>query len=101
LAEKRPSLLYGDRVILKYPGQKIEYEGFVHVVERDSVGLKFHERFHQEYIRNKKVNVRFTFTKTPLKRLHQVRKSITNSIEITAIFHNKNNYSLGSYVVEG
>ena len=48
LAEKRPSVLIGDEILVQ-PGEAIQggrwYSGFVHVIERDEVGLRFGRGF--------------------------------------------------------
>lgn len=50
LAEKRPSLVRGDRLIVRQVAadgtacEKIKYEGFVHHVQLDKVLLKFSPR---------------------------------------------------------
>ena len=42
LAENRPSLTIGDRVLVTLASNdSSEYEGFVHIIERDKVFLKF------------------------------------------------------------
>lgn len=33
--------------------------------------ILFHFRFHEKYIKGMKVNVRFTFNRTPLKLMHR------------------------------
>ncbi|XP_076632945.1 putative RNA helicase armitage [Colletes latitarsis] len=53
LAEKRPSLLIGDRAIVSFKWDnsqgKLKYEGFIHKVTRSEIFLKFNHKFHQEY----------------------------------------------------
>ncbi|OAD54050.1 putative RNA helicase armi [Eufriesea mexicana] len=53
LAEKRPSLLIGDRAIVCFKWDnsegKLKYEGFIHKVTNSEIFLKFNYKFHQEY----------------------------------------------------
>ena len=47
LAEGKPSLIVGDKVyvsILPETASMVEYQGYIHVVERDEIQLKFHKR---------------------------------------------------------
>jgi helicase MOV-10 len=51
LAEKRPSLLYGDSVFVTLPnGRRVTWEGCVHEIERETVLLHFDRRFYSIYI---------------------------------------------------
>lgn len=53
LAEKRPSLLVGDRAIVSFKWDssqgKLKYEGFIHKITNLEIFLKFNYKFHQEY----------------------------------------------------
>lgn len=71
LAEKRPSVLYGDSVFVSFAGESKEYEGCVHHVNLETVLMKFHRSFHQRYVNGLPVNVRFSFTRVPMRRMHQ------------------------------
>ena len=43
LAENRPSLIIGDRVVVAdASGSGCEYEGFIHIIEQEKVSLKFY-----------------------------------------------------------
>ncbi|XP_028398184.1 RNA helicase Mov10l1-like isoform X2 [Dendronephthya gigantea] len=73
LAEGRPSLLIGDRVILSVSGgsnNSPRYEGFIHEVLGTEVLLKFHEDFHVTYDMDS-YDVMFFFNRTPLRRCHK------------------------------
>ncbi|ORY29239.1 P-loop containing nucleoside triphosphate hydrolase protein [Rhizoclosmatium globosum] len=71
LAENRPSVLYGDKIIVKL-GNGQRYEGYVHKVELNSVNLKFDQKFHRGvYIKGMKVDVEFNFSRTCFKRAHR------------------------------
>ncbi|KAJ3091711.1 hypothetical protein HK102_013708 [Quaeritorhiza haematococci] len=75
LAEKRPSVLYGDKVYVSTmgsTGKNTEWEGYVHRVEQEQVWLQFNNRFLRDiWVRGMKFHVRFTFTRTPLRRCYQ------------------------------
>ncbi|KAJ3035188.1 hypothetical protein HDV00_004257 [Rhizophlyctis rosea] len=72
LAEKRPSVLYGDKVYVRCGGEQREYEGYVHAVRQEEVYLRFNPRFeNQIWLPGMRFQIRFTFTRTPLRRMHQ------------------------------
>ncbi|XP_013385978.1 RNA helicase Mov10l1 [Lingula anatina] len=73
LAEGRPSVAIGDKVVLSHPGDMEvgpQYEGYVHVVLSEEVLLKFHNSFHQNYYAEE-YDVMFTINRTQLRRCHQ------------------------------
>ncbi|CAI5524033.1 unnamed protein product [Closterium sp. Naga37s-1] len=75
LAEKRPSVLLGDRVYLTFANEagarrRIEYQGFVHRVERESAILRFHPDFHRRFIPGQLFNVRFEVPRGPVRACH-------------------------------
>lgn len=70
LQEKRPSVLYGDRVYVTLPNRQEEFSGFVHGVEQSSVLLKFHKDFHRDYVNGLKCAVRFSFNRSSLRRIY-------------------------------
>ncbi|CAH1265716.1 MOV10L1 [Branchiostoma lanceolatum] len=73
LAEGRPSVLIGDKVVLTAPGAgdcSPCYEGYVHEVLREEVLLKFHQDFHSSYD-GEPYNVFFMFNRSTLRRCHQ------------------------------
>ncbi|CAI5494464.1 unnamed protein product [Closterium sp. Naga37s-1] len=75
LAEKRPSVLLGDRVYLTFANEagarrRIEYQGFVHRVERESAILRFHPDFHRRFIPGQLFNVRFEVPRSPVRACH-------------------------------
>eukprot|EP00026_Physarum_polycephalum_P000193 Phypoly_transcript_00193.p1 GENE.Phypoly_transcript_00193~~Phypoly_transcript_00193.p1 ORF type:complete len:940 (+),score=127.19 Phypoly_transcript_00193:1526-4345(+) len=69
LAENRPSVLKGDSVFLKFGGT--EYEGVVHVVNLENVSLRFSKRFDPVFNPAQKYDVRFSFKRVPLRRMHE------------------------------
>ncbi|KAI8821341.1 putative helicase mov-10-B.1-like protein [Fimicolochytrium jonesii] len=73
LAEKRPSVLYGDKIYVRLAGQSVarEYEGYVWRVQKEEVYLKFSPTFvNNIWIAGMLLDVRFTFCRTPLRRQH-------------------------------
>ncbi|KAJ3024756.1 UNVERIFIED_CONTAM: Helicase MOV-10 [Siphonaria sp. JEL0065] len=71
LAEARPSLLYGDKIIVKLPNGK-RFEGRVWSVKLNSVLLRFHKTFHNGiYIPKMRVDIEFNFSRTCLWRAHR------------------------------
>ncbi|KAJ3904549.1 P-loop containing nucleoside triphosphate hydrolase protein [Lentinula edodes] len=75
LAEKRPSVLVGDRIIVRRPSGSPGhwYEGGVHVVRRDEVGLRFHRSFVASA--GERFFVRFKLNRFPMRRQHQALDS--------------------------
>ncbi|XP_059152220.1 RNA helicase Mov10l1-like [Physella acuta] len=72
LAEGRPSVLIGDKIILSSPSDPDgpRYEGYVHELTCTEVHLKFNPEFHSRY-NNEDYNVEFTFRRSQLRRCHQ------------------------------
>lgn len=72
LAEQRPSIVKGDRVVIKdnWDSAAPFYEGFVHVIKGDMVLMKFHPRFHEVYT-GSDVSVEFRGNRSTYRRSHQ------------------------------
>ncbi|PPQ74162.1 hypothetical protein CVT26_006766 [Gymnopilus dilepis] len=72
LAEKRPSVLVGDRIFVQEQGATDGrwYEGHVHFVRQVEVGLRFHGSFTR-YSEASRFHVRFKLNRIPLRRQHQ------------------------------
>ncbi|KAJ3047080.1 hypothetical protein HK097_000254 [Rhizophlyctis rosea] len=86
LAEKRPSVLYGDKVLVNVPGETKEWQGYVHAVRQEEVLLRFNPSFHNHiWLPNLRVNIRFTFNRTPLRRIHQALE-LSSSIDMQLAF---------------
>ncbi|CAE7206629.1 mov10b.2 [Symbiodinium sp. CCMP2456] len=65
VAEKRPSVLRGDAVlVISKTGR---FKAYVHRVQLDRVDLSFHQTFDN----NPPFEVKFFFTRTPLKLMHR------------------------------
>ncbi|KAJ3338192.1 Helicase MOV-10 [Gonapodya sp. JEL0774] len=73
LADKRPSVLYGDRVYATklQSADRRKYVGYVHSVEKDGVLLRFAPQFHQAFIPGMKFAIQFTFSRTSIRRCHR------------------------------
>ncbi|KAF8632178.1 hypothetical protein AX17_004918 [Amanita inopinata Kibby_2008] len=71
LAEKRPSVLIGDRILVRKSDATSGhwYSGGVHVVRQREVGLRFHESF-TGWTRSQTYNVRFKLNRLTLQRQH-------------------------------
>ncbi|KAG0707889.1 RNA helicase [Suillus ampliporus] len=72
LAEKRPSVLIGDRFLVQKHGA-VEghwYEGNVHFVQQASVGLRFDGSF-RGWSQQQRYTVRFKLNRIPMRRQHQ------------------------------
>ena len=77
LAEKRPSVLKGDSILVYCPQANTtsssitKYKGYVHKVERDRVMLKFDRNYQSRYIVGQKVTVEFSYNRMSLCVCHQ------------------------------
>ncbi|KAG9024583.1 hypothetical protein FRB95_011337 [Tulasnella sp. JGI-2019a] len=89
LAEKRPSVIVGDKIIVRPVGRVSNnagdgrwFEGYVHRVEQLQVALVFNPSFHA--IRNQRFDVRFRLSRLPLRRMHQALE--TSCLEPRLLF---------------
>lgn len=77
LAEKRPSVLIGDEILVQ-PGEATHggrwYSGFVHVIERDEVGLRFGRGFRVSGP-DQRFYVRFKYNRIVSRREQQAIKA--------------------------
>ncbi|CAK5278901.1 unnamed protein product, partial [Mycena citricolor] len=71
LAEKRPSVLVGDRILVQQTGAAAGhwFEGGVHVVRKEEVGLRFHSSFGKASPLAR-FTVRFKLNRHPVRRQH-------------------------------
>ncbi|XP_076155559.1 RNA helicase Mov10l1-like [Alosa pseudoharengus] len=72
LAEGRPSLFIGDKVLLKKPligGVVVEYVGYVAEINEEDVSLRVNYDFHQAYL-GEPLDVEFTFNRLTMRRCH-------------------------------
>jgi len=70
LAEGRPSLLRGDRVVLTSPRRDCCYEGYIHDVREKDILFKLHENLHSTAMDGLRFNVQFLQSRTPFRRCH-------------------------------
>ncbi|KAF8869388.1 P-loop containing nucleoside triphosphate hydrolase protein [Infundibulicybe gibba] len=72
LAEKRPSVLVGDRILVRAAGatEGRWFEGHAHVVQKEEVGLRFHSSF-KGWSAQQKYTVHFKLNRIPMRRQHQ------------------------------
>ncbi|KAI0945600.1 hypothetical protein AcW1_001785 [Taiwanofungus camphoratus] len=77
LAEKRPSVLVGDRIFVQPHGSQRDrwFEGHVHVVRKEEVGLRLNASF-RHYDANRLHKVRFKLNRLPLRRQHQALDTV-------------------------
>ncbi|TEB29940.1 P-loop containing nucleoside triphosphate hydrolase protein, partial [Coprinellus micaceus] len=81
LAEKRPSVLVGDRILFQRQNMPTSkwYEGHVHVVRQREVGLCFHTSFTAVgWSKTQKYNVCFQLNRIVLRRQHEALDSPFN-----------------------
>ncbi|XP_018585332.1 RNA helicase Mov10l1 [Scleropages formosus] len=72
LAEGRPRLIIGDRVLLKKPqsgGIVVEYVGYVTEVYEEDVSLRVNSEFHSCYM-GEPLDVEFTLNRLTMRRCH-------------------------------
>ncbi|KAG6857049.1 hypothetical protein H0H87_010405 [Tephrocybe sp. NHM501043] len=71
LAEKRPSVLVGDRILVQPKGAREGhwFEGGVHAVRKEEVNLRFNRSFRGAP--GQLFNVRFKLNRYPVRRQHQ------------------------------
>ncbi|KAI0075956.1 P-loop containing nucleoside triphosphate hydrolase protein [Panus rudis PR-1116 ss-1] len=76
LAENRPSVVIGDRILVQRHGSAKGqwFEGHVHFVRLLEVGLRFHESFHG-HTSSARYNVRFKLNRLPLRRQHEALRT--------------------------
>lgn len=73
LAEKRPSLMVGDKVVVSFQcyssKENPKYEGFIHKIKSTELFLKFNQKFHREY-NGEDCQVSFIMSNASLQRCH-------------------------------
>jgi hypothetical protein len=85
LAEKRPSVLRGDTVWVKLPGNSKRWQGRAVDIQREEVVLHFHPQFAQSYIDGMRVEVRFTLGRRPLRIFYQ-GLTLTSALRDAVLF---------------
>ncbi|XP_060215556.1 probable RNA helicase SDE3 [Lycium barbarum] len=86
LAERRPSLVYGDYIFAKLATTDASpYQGYIHRVEAEEVYLKFEKKFHINHVAGNLYNVQFAFNRIGVRRLHQAIEA-TESLNEEVLF---------------
>ncbi|XP_053992701.1 probable RNA helicase armi isoform X1 [Hylaeus volcanicus] len=89
LAEKRPSLLVGDRAIVSFKWDssqgKLKYEGFIHKVTNSEIFLKFNHKFHEEY-NYEDCQVTFKCSQSAIQRSHNAINMAVNRLGSDFLF---------------
>ncbi|XP_014478416.1 PREDICTED: probable RNA helicase armi [Dinoponera quadriceps] len=92
LAEKRPSLLVGDRAVVSFEWDtsqgKLKYEGYIHKVGSNEIFLKFNMQFHSDY-NNEACEVTFKCSQTTLQRCHNAVNLALNRLGPDILFPTK------------
>lgn len=95
VAEKRPSIIIGDKIIATDPTKSDNdenpiYEGYIHKVGNDSVFCKFHSDFHEQHA-GKYYSIDFVFSRSLFRRQHHSLEKFTsnNSLGYNFLFPNK------------
>lgn len=70
LAEGRPSLLRGDRLILRSPRRQSYYEGYIYEVREKDILFKLHENLHLSPMDGLCFDIQFLNSRTPFRRSH-------------------------------
>lgn len=70
LAEGRPSLLRGDRLVLRSDKRSSYYEGYIHEVREKDILFKLHENLHSTAMDGLRFDVQFLSSRTPFRRQH-------------------------------
>eukprot|EP00250_Pteridium_aquilinum_P018480 c24107_g1_i1 orf=358-3687(+) len=71
LLERRPSVIYGDAILVRSLQSEKKYQGFVYRVQAEEVLLKFHASFHKNFIANQQYDVRFSYSRITIRRCLQ------------------------------
>ncbi|KAI9138033.1 P-loop containing nucleoside triphosphate hydrolase protein [Paraphysoderma sedebokerense] len=87
LAEKRPSILYGDKVKVKGKGSNTVYHGYAASIELTNVILQFSHEFDYMFMEGMKFDVEFTFSRAPLRRMHDGCQSFSYAKLISYNLH--------------
>ncbi|KAF9648689.1 P-loop containing nucleoside triphosphate hydrolase protein [Thelephora ganbajun] len=90
LAEKRPSVLKGDTVLVQPQGETRWFEGYVHLIRQREVGLCFARSFRMTSPQQK-FSVRFKLNRIPVRRQHQAMDTVFE--QTRALFPTRGHFS--------
>ncbi|KAB0796152.1 hypothetical protein PPYR_10213 [Photinus pyralis] len=90
LAERRPSLIVGDRIVAKdaYALDAQEYEGFIHKTDAKHVYVKFADSFHRNYDKEE-MSVMVLLSRTIYKRMHHAISMAARDLRSAFLFPSK------------
>ncbi|NXF90644.1 SDE3 helicase, partial [Eubucco bourcierii] len=76
VAENRPSVLKGDHLFVHLSSERdhsplVQYKGYVHSVELESVRLGFSTKLMKKFVNKLRFDVTFTFSRLPLQVQHR------------------------------
>ncbi|NXG43608.1 M10L1 helicase, partial [Psilopogon haemacephalus] len=76
VAENRPSVLKGDHLFVHLSSERdhsplVQYKGYVHSVELESVRLGFSTKLTKKFVNKLRFDVTFTFSRLPLQVQHR------------------------------
>ncbi|KYN31435.1 Putative helicase Mov10l1 [Trachymyrmex septentrionalis] len=89
LAEKRPSLMVGDKVLVSFQWdsskENLKYEGFIHKMKSTEIFLKFNQKFHHEY-NGEDCQVSFMMSNASFQRCHNAINLALNRLGPDILF---------------
>ena len=93
LAEKRPSLIVGDRITVTFKwstqfDKQKTYEGYIHKIRSCDIYLKFDQKFHENY-HGEDCQVKFICSSTVINRCHTAIKIVYNNLGEEILFPKK------------
>lgn len=96
LAEKRPSLIVGDRVIATpycnndKRGSKTYNEGYIHKVQHNEILIQFNEQFHQTF--SGEYKIKFEMSRGNFVKCHQAVRLVRDCLKADWLFPTCVNY---------
>ncbi|XP_047317361.1 probable RNA helicase SDE3 [Impatiens glandulifera] len=88
LAERRPSLVYGDFILVKHKDANVvttPYQGHIHRIEAEEVFLRFGDEFYRHHAPGNLYNVQFNYNRANMRRSYQAVKA-AESLGIDFLF---------------
>ncbi|KAG6438503.1 hypothetical protein O3G_MSEX000019, partial [Manduca sexta] len=90
LAEKRPSLMIGDFLLVIPPDSGVVFEGVINDTTETTVKIQgLHKDFDAYYERNKVFEIRFILSRSSLERMHQYVQCIKQEHQESKTFPTK------------
>lgn len=96
LAEKRPSLVFGDYIFAKIASDNPNdntppYQGYIHRVEAEEVYLQFDKNIHLGYMSRNLYNVQFNYNRVNMRKLYQALEA-TEQLDPEFLFPSNSGY---------